>query len=145
MRETVSCKALTLHQPWATIIALGLKHVETRSWPTAYRGRLAIHAGRAPLDPGMTIVCAALAEAGLAVTVHQVEMARYPLGAIVAFCDLVDCVPMTDETIREARLVERCVGDWQPGRFAWHLDNIVPVDPIPMRGAQGLWDCELPA
>lgn len=38
-------KAITLHQPWASLIALGVKTVETRSWNTNYRGTLAIHAG----------------------------------------------------------------------------------------------------
>lgn len=38
-------KALTLHQPWASLVALGVKRIETRSWSTSYRGALAIHAG----------------------------------------------------------------------------------------------------
>ncbi|MEK3688583.1 ASCH domain-containing protein [Paenibacillus sp. FSL R10-2736] len=38
-------KCLTIRQPWATLIALGEKQIETRSWPTSYRGDLAIHAG----------------------------------------------------------------------------------------------------
>jgi hypothetical protein len=38
-------KALTLHQPWATAVAEGIKTIETRSWSTSYRGPLAIHAG----------------------------------------------------------------------------------------------------
>lgn len=44
-------KALTLHQPWASLIALGYKTIETRSWATSHRGPLAIHAGtrRPPL------------------------------------------------------------------------------------------------
>lgn len=39
-------RALTLHQPWATLVAIGAKRIETRSWHTAYRGLVAIHAGR---------------------------------------------------------------------------------------------------
>ena len=39
-------KALTLHQPWANLVALGHKQIETRSWATKYRGALAIHAGK---------------------------------------------------------------------------------------------------
>ena len=35
-------KALSLYQPWATAIALGSKRIETRGWPTSYRGPLAI-------------------------------------------------------------------------------------------------------
>ena len=37
-------KVLTLHQPWASLVALGVKTIETRSWSTQYRGPLAIHA-----------------------------------------------------------------------------------------------------
>lgn len=36
-------KGLSLTPPWGTLIALGAKTIETRSWPTRYRGRLAIH------------------------------------------------------------------------------------------------------
>ena len=39
-------KALTLYQPWATLVAIGAKKIETRSWSTPYRGPLAIHAGK---------------------------------------------------------------------------------------------------
>lgn len=39
-------KTLTLHQPWASLIAMGVKKIETRSWGTKYRGPLAIHAGQ---------------------------------------------------------------------------------------------------
>ncbi len=38
-------RALTLWQPWASLIAIGAKTIETRSWSTAYRGPLLIHAG----------------------------------------------------------------------------------------------------
>ena len=41
--------AITLHQPWATLIVLGMKNVETRSWPAPERllGQvIAIHAGK---------------------------------------------------------------------------------------------------
>lgn len=41
-------KALTLWQPWASLVALGVKTVETRSWSTPYRGPLAIHAAATP-------------------------------------------------------------------------------------------------
>ncbi|GAA3701861.1 hypothetical protein GCM10022204_18430 [Microlunatus aurantiacus] len=45
-------RALTIKQPWAELIVEGLKDVENRSWRTAYRGRLAVHAGlrRADFD-----------------------------------------------------------------------------------------------
>ena len=39
-------KALTLTQPWASLMELGQKEVETRSWYTGYRGELVIHAAK---------------------------------------------------------------------------------------------------
>jgi|ERR1019366_4441992 hypothetical protein len=39
-------KALTINQPWAEMICRGLKRVENRTWPTNYRGPLAIHVGK---------------------------------------------------------------------------------------------------
>lgn len=39
-------KGLTLTQPWATLVAIGAKRVETRSWSTNYRGPIAIHAAK---------------------------------------------------------------------------------------------------
>ena len=51
-------KAITIRQPWAGLIAVGEKIYETRSWPTKYRGPIAIHAGkssplRVPITPGL--------------------------------------------------------------------------------------------
>jgi hypothetical protein len=48
-------KALTLHQPWATGVAEGIKTIETRSWATSYRGPLAIHAGKRDVIHGWNI------------------------------------------------------------------------------------------
>jgi len=42
-------KAITIHQPYASLIACGAKIYETRSWATKYRGKIAIHAGKS--DP----------------------------------------------------------------------------------------------
>ena len=39
-------KAITLLQPYAALVAIGAKTIETRSWYTPYRGPLAIHAGK---------------------------------------------------------------------------------------------------
>ncbi len=42
--------ALSLKQPWATLLVHGLKTIEIRRWPTRQRGRILIHAARVP-DP----------------------------------------------------------------------------------------------
>lgn len=133
-------KGLTLTQPWATLVALGAKRFETRSWSTGYRGPLAIHAAKG-LGPvggkdglwritGTEPFQSALAGAG-----------PLPLGLIVAVVDLVDVLP-TEEAL--ARYViagtdEESFGDYSNGRFAWKLTNVRPVR-VPYRGALGLWD-----
>jgi hypothetical protein len=39
-------KAITILQPWASLIACGAKQIETRRWATSYRGPIAIHTGK---------------------------------------------------------------------------------------------------
>lgn len=111
-------KALTLHQPWASLIALGVKTVETRSWSTRYRGPLAIHAGaKRPVDRGTPTVgeyrLRAFGRSGWAMegpglpayrSTPRLEGYLPPFGAIVATCTLADCVPMVD---RDARPMEK--------------------------------------
>ena len=47
--EQIQMKLISLWEPWATLMALGAKKVETRSWDTNYRGLLAIHASKGGL------------------------------------------------------------------------------------------------
>jgi hypothetical protein len=123
-------KVLTLHQPYATAIALGHKRYETRSWWTSYRGPIAIHAAKAL--PGYARDFAALE--------HQLGRLpeKLPLGAIVAVAR-VSGVRATDEVALEVGALERLYGDYSPGRFAWRLEDVRPLrEPYPLRGRQGL-------
>lgn len=124
-------KALSLTQPWATAITLGIKTMETRSWCTNYRGPLAIHASKA--FPGWA--------KDFAETEHTLGRlpARLPLGAIVAMADLID-VLWTGEVVHDITAVERLYGDYSPGRCAWKLENVRALTtPVSCRGYQGLW------
>ena len=108
-------KALTLHQPWASLIAVGAKTIETRSWSTKYRGPIAIHAGRR--EPFTDLLMArALRWTGGEWSVEYggredrrwfmaqnvvdgpvkdaVDAFPLPLGAVVATAQLVDVVQM---------------------------------------------------
>ena len=60
------------------------------------------------------------------------------LGAILATCSLVDCIPI-EQCSADAR--ERAFGDYSPGRYGWILEDVKPLpDPEPARGALGLWE-----
>jgi hypothetical protein len=132
---TTTVKALSLWQPWASLVAAGLKQYETRSWATPYRGLLAIHAAKRPPDGDVSDL------------LRPVQAGRVaqplPLGAVVCVVDLVDVVPATEarKTISE---LEYSVRDYSPGRWAWKLELVHVFEiPVPARGAQGLWDWEV--
>lgn len=136
-------KAISLWQPWASAIAVGVKKIETRSWLTHYRGRLAIHATantpRKDLDffDRMDAVSrAAFAAAGID------RKSDLPQGFIVATCDVVDCVPQTAKFVNKLTRLEYPWGIYATGRFAWILDNVVRLqEPIYVpRGGQRLWN-----
>ena len=139
-------KALTFMQPWATLVAIGAKRIETRSWFTRYRGPLVIHAAKGfPKWAREFTVEPVCYEA-----VHQFHrpksfpLGSYPLGAVLATCRLIDCVPterMAGIWWRSLTKQERAFGDYDPGRYAWILDNVQQLaQPIPAKGALGLWE-----
>lgn len=126
-------KALTLTQPWAQLVALGHKSIETRSWSTKYRGPLAIHAAR-----GFPRAARELAAEERAI--GRLSRDRLPLGGIVAIAWLVD-VKRVEEA--QPTPLERHLGDYSPGRYAWILDRDrlrVLAAPLEWTGRLGLWD-----
>jgi hypothetical protein len=123
-------RILSLTQPWASAIPLGLKTWETRSWPTKYRGPVGIHAAK-----GFPKWAKEFAETERAL--GRIP-ARLPLGAVIAVVDLTDCVWATHVS-SEVGAIERLYGDYSPGRFAWKLENIRALAvPIGWKGALGL-------
>lgn len=140
-------RALSLWQPHAQAIALGLKPWETRDWPTRYRGPLAIHAAKRPwTDTGMWHEGA---RAKLRSALHgHLGGFFLPFGAVVCVAELVDCVPT-----RELRGVipeeaefwgDFSDGETGAGRFAFRLQNVRALaEPVPVRGQQGFFDVQL--
>lgn len=162
-------KAITLTQPWASLVAIGAKRIETRSWATKYRGPLAIHAGVGlgpvggrrglfeqcyhrdflpALEPAMT--------GTRTIAGHEVPHINpdfLPRGAIVAVARLAYCVPTV--TIENGAHPgfgkpgsawpltdqERAFGDYSIGRYGWLLADVRRLpEPVPCKGALGLWD-----
>lgn len=134
--------ALSVRQPWASLLAIGAKRFETRSWHTHHRGPLLIHAAKAfPLwtrqmcheQPFRDV----LAAAGL-------DAKTLPRGAIIARATLANIwnasavhLGMAPDTGTEH---EFAFGNWAYGRWAWQLVDVEPLpEPIPAIGTQGLW------
>ena len=129
-------KAITIHQPWASLIAAGFKEYETRSWETGYRGLIAIHAGKS--KPKLTYADFE--------SLGPDELSQLPdpmpLGAVVAVARMVDCT-LTSQLLDEDKISgrETEMGNFARGRFGWKLEIMkVFDDPIPARGQQGLWE-----
>lgn len=155
-------RAISLWQPWASAVALGSKRVETRHWPTDYRGPLAIHAAKRKVL-GELIHYSSIWQwqgafydslrvaGGDRVSFHE----DLPFGAIVAVCTLADCRPTDSFTVGELdtprspkggtldlyKWNERMMGDFSPGRFGWVLTDVRPLpEPIPFVGRQGFFN-----
>lgn len=146
-------KALSLIQPWATLVAIGAKRVETRDWPTDYRGPIAIHASKWVKQGAngrrlyvsreveqYLLLCyrepftSALTRAGYD------RIGQLPSGALVATARLVDVV-CTERAVDRVDAYEREFGNFGPRRFAWFLEDVRPLaTPIGFRGMPGLWD-----
>lgn len=166
-------KAITLYQPWATLVATGKKQIETRSWSTNYRGPLAIHASknRKFIAGENPVIQQEPFFSSLVTEVNGYKMhPEFSLGVVVATCDLVGCVKIpfmeksfhfhSNELFREKldnpskedlvvivppEYPEFCFGDYTAGRYAWILANIRNITGrcIYARGGLGMWN--LPA
>lgn len=148
-------KALTLWRPWSDAIVRGPKRIENRTWapPAAIMGRfIAIHAGRkfddgggcdlmamgsgwtGPLEPkdspegivGIARIIGALATGR--------DAARGIPGEVTGY------FPTTNPPDELLARIRRMVDDrWWIGPVGWLLDDVLAIEPVPCRGAQGLW------
>ncbi len=144
-------KAISLTQPWATLVAIGAKKIETRSWYTVYRGPIAIHAAKGFPKWAKDLACCALFSSYLGRGGFP-GWKHLPLGSVVATARLVTCRLVVDtqqalgpcaDTSRmlPPQEPERSFGDYTTGRFAWILDEVKPLaEPVPVKGALGLWE-----
>jgi hypothetical protein len=157
-------KAISLLQPWASLVAIGAKKIETRSWPTSFRGKLAIHASKG-FPKWSRELCPEFAKL-LGIKdykgswLYYLEYGVGPFGKVIATCNLVDCIKIlhvdkyhifTGNNLANNRSIsvvgteELSFGDYTPGRYAWLLEDVKPLpEPIPAKGHQGLWEWEPP-
>lgn len=127
-------KAISLWQPWATAIAVGVKKIETRHWYTKYRGPLAIHAAK-HWDRAQQEF------ANVEFTLGRIP-SPIPRGAIIATCKLVNVHPAW-QWKEEGNVgpIEAIYGNYGPGRYAWCLEDVVALPvPIPFKGMQGFFN-----
>jgi hypothetical protein len=133
-------KVLTIRQPWATLIMLGIKQLETRSWRTHYRGELVIHASATGSRTSVDTLLGIERRIGAMPTVLAEK--SYPLGALLGVVTLDECLPISPRLIAALTPMERALGWYQDPGFVWDLARAgrrsLP-QPIPCGGRQGLW------
>lgn len=147
-------KAITIRQPWASLIAFGDKIYETRSWSTKYRGPVAIHAGKTLDKDAFRYLITPLATMEqlqkCGITPYTVD--DLPYGAVIAMADLVNVwrivqnpgldvdvakhIPIGAESLSTDKHApdfgdyfvptekEMALGHWIPGNYAWELRNV---------------------
>ena len=127
-------KVLTIKEPFATLIKNKVKYIETRSWKTNYRGELFIHSGLAKLTKEVR------KRKCLSELYNEDDL---KFGYIICKCNLVDCIYMTEEFIKQEKLKNPknfIAGRYEVGRYAWILEDIEPINPIEAKGQLGIWN-----
>lgn len=129
-------KAISLQQPWATLVVLGVKTFETRKWSTNHRGRILIHASKGK-DQGSPIWQLPPFKKFIK------NFDDLPFGAIIGECSISYTVET--EAIRKKihGTDEYAFGDYSTGRSAWKLTNPIQYKhPILWRGELSIFDVD---
>ena len=128
-------KVITIKQPFASLIAAGIKEYEFRTWKTKYRGEILIHAGKGIDKKAMK----KFEEYGL----------EYPSGCIIAKANLSDCIKVDDELRKvlfekNPKVYNSIIKHVEWDGYGFKLDNIEKIEPIPAKGKLSIWeiDCE---
>jgi len=128
-------KALTLWQPWASLIVMGQKRFETRSWKrdSLIGVRIAIHAAQRPAHDLPSDLIHELA--GL-----DLDPLGLPLGAVIGTAVVID-FHQTELIAPGLTRRELAFGEYSSGRWAWRLDDVTMFPaPVSARGRQGVWN-----
>lgn len=145
-------KIITLWEPWATLLALGEKKIETRGWSSTYRGPVAIHSAKGGLTKSeLKDICTraefATALRGLPLPLGGRHVPLFAPGHILAVGKLVDCFQFkyghaTFVNAGQHRDLdtgqERAFGNYGPGRYGLVFEDMVKLKtPIPFKSRQG--------
>ena len=137
-------KALSLWQPWASLMAEGAKKIETRGWKNDYRGLVAIHASKTWNSELRTITMQPKFNESLrGVLPESNKVDSLPRGCFIAVGKLHRVLSTTTHApaIPSMKTDEFWFGDYSENRFMWVFDGVWKLStPLFSRGYQALWD-----
>ena len=122
-------KVITLKQPWATLVAEGLKKYEFRSWKFNYRGEILIHAGKGIDKEAMK-------------KFEHLNL-NYLHSKIIAKVKILDCIELNDEINKKIIEENELIYGYKYDRtgYAWKLELIEKInDETTVSGKQGIWN-----
>ncbi len=124
-------KVITVKQPYASLIAEGYKEYEFRTWKSLYRGELYIHAGLGIDKEAMKR--------------FKYLNLNYPKGVIIAKCNMTDCLLVDNILKKELKekdeiVYQGAINHKGKNEYAFKLENIEKIKPIPAKGKLSLWD-----
>ena len=136
-------KVLSLLQPWATLVMLGAKQFECRSWQTVYRGPLLIHASAKKPSKRAQLFF----EQSEYFKNYINDMDQLPYGSLIAEVQLTQ-IYKTEWLVQNLEMVsnknwqqEFAFDDYSPNRYAWKFTNPKKLDFfLPLKGTLGLWE-----
>lgn len=129
-------KVISIQEPYASLILSNIKHIETRSWNTNYRGEIYIHASLSKKF---------LNEINDQEVLKLIKNINLNYGKIICKANLTNCIKMTKEYIETIKKnkQEYSLGIYKEGRYAWILEDIKPLkESIEAKGKLGIWECK---
>lgn len=142
-------KALSIKQPWASLIAHGIKDIENRTWKTKFRGRIYIHASAKSAGSSFELLNK---EQYKKWDAHINKLQHYPLvptSAIIGEVDIVDCVINHPSIWAEKTFMyeyDEQVGEKPIGKpiYNWVLSNANLYDKpiLNVKGKLSLWETD---
>jgi hypothetical protein len=155
-------RAISLWQPWASLVAIGAKRIETRHWPVPQHilgQRIAIHAAKRWTQEEAALLTQepfrSVLERNFGIMAEDTRLFRevLPFGAVIATATLTECLstngtrrdgPKYADWVHNLSVTEEAFGNYGPDRFGWVLQNIIALpEPIPFKGAQGFFEAPL--
>lgn len=159
MKKGYPIKAISLWEPWASLVATGNKDVETRSWKTKYTGELLICAAQKGLsriellrimaDPNFKEGLLPIVEDNISIKQRYCTTTDLNFGRAVAIVELIDCVPtkIFKHSCPVLYKFNEPFGNFDEGRYAWVFKNIRMIKPefrFFVKGRQGFFNYNLP-
>ena len=130
-------KSLSIKQPWASLIAHGIKNIENRTWKTHFRGRIYIHSSAKLADYKLTDQ--QLKECGCKILWDSDKL----VSSIIGEVDIVDCVINHPSIWAEETFIP-IEGEGYPQKptYNWVLANPVLYDKpiLNVKGKLSFWE-----